>query len=188
MEKEELKEEELKESQEESVKEVEENLEDKVRELEEKVKKLEQVARASNSRAVELQREVEYLKERYRRDLEEQKKYGYERFALDVLEVLDNFERALEMGKLSSDASSIIQGVEMIYKELKRILEKHHIHEIEVEGKEFDPYTAEAVETQPTSEAPPNTVIKVIRKGYRLHEKVIRPARVVVSVSEEEIT
>jgi molecular chaperone GrpE len=185
--KEELKEEELKESSKDDS-EQEENLKEKVKELEEKVKKLEQIARASNSRAVELQREIDYLKERYRRDLEEQRKYGYERFALDILEILDNFERALEMGKLSSEASSIIQGVEMIYRELKRILEKHHIQEIEVEGKEFDPYMAEAVETQPSSEVPPNTVVRVIRKGYKLHEKVIRPARVVVSVSEEEIT
>ncbi len=185
MEKEELKE--SKEEKEETVEE-KEALEERLKELEQKVKKLEQVARASNSRAVELQREVEYLKDRYRRDLEEQKKYGYENFAIDILEVLDNFERALEIGKASSDTGSILQGVEMIYKELKRILEKHHIHEIEVEGKEFDPYTAEAVETQPSSEVPPNTVLSVIRKGYRLHEKVIRPARVVVSVSEEEIT
>ncbi len=183
-----MEKEELKESEEESKEQEEEVLEDRLKELEEKVKKLEQVARLSNSRAVELQREMDYLKERYRRDLEEQKKYGYEKLALDVLEILDNFERALEMGRASEDKDSILQGVEMIYKELKRILEKHHIYEIEVEGKEFDPYTAEAVETQPSSDHPPNTVIRVIRKGYRLHEKVIRPARVVVSVSEEEIT
>ncbi len=183
-----MEKEELKESEEESKEQEEEVLEDRLRELEEKVKKLEQVARLSNSRAVELQREIDYLKERYRRDLEEQKKYGYEKLALDVLEILDNFERALEMGRASEDKDSILQGVEMIYRELKRILEKHHIYEIEVEGKEFDPYTAEAVETQPSSDHPSNTVIRVIRKGYRLHEKVIRPARVVVSVSEEEIT
>ncbi len=183
-----MEKEELKESEEESKEQEEEVLEDRLKELEEKVKKLEQVAKVSNSRAVELQREIDYLKERYRRDLEEQKKYGYEKLALDVLEILDNFERALEMGRASEDKDSILQGVEMIYRELKRILEKHHIYEIEVEGKEFDPYTAEAVETQPSSDYPPNTVIRVIRKGYRLHEKVIRPARVVVSVSEEEIT
>ena len=166
----------------------EEELENQIRELQEKVKKLENVAKVSNSRIVELQTELEYMKERYRKDLEEQRKYGYEKFAIDILDVIDNFERALESGKISGDFESFIKGVEMIYKELLSILEKYNIKEIDVEGKEFDPYTSEAVEKVVTEDYPPNTVVKVIRKGYMLHDKVIRPARVAVSAEKEEIT
>ncbi len=160
--------------------------EKKIKELEEKVSKLEQVARFANQRYVELQREFELFKERYRRDMEEQRKYGYEKFALEMLEVVDNFERAFD--SVSESHTPILQGFQLIYRELKRILEKYGIKEIQIEGKEFDPYLAEAVEKEYNPDVPPNTVIRVVRKGYMLHERVLRPAKVVVSVQEEEIT
>ena len=158
----------------------------RIKELEEKVARLEGITRAVNQRYVDLQRELEYYKERYRRDVEELRKYGYEKFALDLLEVVDNFERAFS---LAGDVSeSVLKGFEMIYKDLLRILEKYNIKEIDVLGKAFDPYVAEAVDREFNQDVPPNTVVKVLRKGYYIHEKVLRPARVVVSYSEEEIT
>ena len=163
-------------------------LKEKVKELEEKVKRLEAVAKTANVRAADLQRELEYMKERYRRDLDEQRRFGYEKLAYDLLGVLDNFERALEAVEVTRDFDSLLQGVRMIHDELKKILEKYNIREMDLLGKEFDPYLAEAVETVKTQEHPPNTVVKVVQKGYMIHEKVLRPAKVVVSVSEEEIT
>ncbi len=165
-----------------------ESLRKRVNELEEKVQKLERIAKNSNIRAAELQRELEYMKERYRRDLEEQRKYGHETFVLDVLSVLDDFERALSVSRNTKDFDSLLKGVEMIYNEFKRILEKHNVIELDVEGKEFDPYTAEAVETISDQNCMPNTVVKVIQKGYKLHDKIIRPAKVIVSIQREEIT
>jgi molecular chaperone GrpE len=168
-----------------------EALRKKVADLEEKLKKLEQIARNSNIRAAELQKELEYFKERYRRDLEEQRKYAPEAIAVDLLGVLDNFERAYTAASSTRDFDSLLKGIELILSDLKKILEKHGIREIELEGREFDPFLAEAVETKISPEHPPNTVIKVIQKGYVLHDRVIRPARVIVSVSgeeEEEIT
>ncbi|WP_457600092.1 nucleotide exchange factor GrpE, partial [Hydrogenivirga sp.] len=175
--KEELKEE-IEEVKEELKKEEKEHEELKAQlaELEEKVKRLEAIAKNSNIRAAELQREMEYLKERYRRDLEEQRKFGHEKLALDILSILDNFERALSAAATTRDFDSLLKGVEMIYTELKRVLERYDIREIEIEGREFDPYLAEAVETVATDEHPPNTVVRVVQKGYRLHDKVIRPA------------
>ncbi|RLJ70945.1 molecular chaperone GrpE [Hydrogenivirga caldilitoris] len=187
--KEELKEEieEVKEELKKEEEEVEE-LQNRIRELEEKVKKLETIAKNSNIRAAELQREIEYLKERYRKDIEEQRKFGYEALTLDILNVLDNFERALSAAATTKDFDSLLRGVEMIYSELRRILERYNVQEIDIQGKEFDPYLAEAVETVQAQEHPPNTVVKVLQKGYKLHGKVIRPAKVVVSLPEEEIT
>ncbi|MFN3814287.1 MAG: nucleotide exchange factor GrpE [Aquificaceae bacterium] len=171
------------------VEEVKEELkeeEKKIRELEEKLIKLEQVARFANQRYIELQRDFDLFKERYRRDLEEQKKFGYEKFALDLLEIVDNFERAFF--SVPEGSGAILKGFELVYRELKRILEKYGIREIETEGKEFDPYKAEAVDKEYNPNVPSNTVVKVLRKGYSLHDRVLRPARVVVSISEEEIT
>ena len=178
--------EETQEKKEENIEKELEELRKREQELEEKIKKLENIAKNSNLRVAELQREIEYLKERYRRDLEEQRKYCYERFAYDLLEVMDNFERALDYARKTEDIKSIVMGIEMVYSEMKKIFEKYGITEIEIEGKEFDPYVAEAVEKVETTEVPPNTVVKVIRKGYRIHEKVLRPARVAVAVAPEE--
>ncbi len=158
----------------------------RIKELEERVSKLEQVARFSNQRLVELQKDYELLKERYRKDLEEFRKYGYEKFALDILEVLDNLERALETR--TEDINALRAGVEMIYRQLVAVLEKHGVRAMDLDGREFDPMLAEAVERELSLESPPNTVIRTIRKGYYLHERVLRPARVVVSYAEEEVT
>ncbi|RMG99582.1 MAG: nucleotide exchange factor GrpE [Aquificota bacterium] len=163
----------------------EENQE-RLKELEEKISKLEQNARLVNQRYVELLKEYEYLKERYRKDLEELKRYGHERLAYDLLEVVDNFERALNYeGK---DLEGFKKGVELIYRELLRILEKHGVRALELEGQVFDPYLAEAVDKEFNPDLPQNTVLRVERKGYVIYEKVLRPAKVVVSYAEEEIT
>ncbi len=188
MEEKEIKNQESQETEKNSIEKELEELRKREQELEEKVKKLENIAKNSNLRVAELQREIEYLKERYRRDLEEQRKYCYERFAYDLLEVMDNFERALDYARKTQDIKSIVMGIEMVYSEMKKIFEKYGITEIEMEGKEFDPYVAEAVEKVETTEAPPNTVVKIIRKGYRIHEKVLRPARVAVAVAPQEPT
>ena len=126
------------------------------------------------------------MKERYRRDLEEFRKYGYESLALDILEVLDNFERALETK--TEDINALRAGVEMIYRQILAILEKYGIRAMDLDNKEFDPMLAEAVEKELSLDHPPNTVIRTIRKGYYLHDRVLRPGRVVVSYTEEEVT
>jgi molecular chaperone GrpE len=160
--------------------------EKRLKELEEKLTKLENIARVANQRLVELQREYELLKERYRRDIEEFRRYGHDRFALDVLEVLDNLERALE--SKAESVQTLREGIELIYRQFLSVLEKHGIRVIELEGKEFDPNLAEAVDRELSLDYPPNTVLRTLRKGYYLHDRVLRPARVIVSYSEEEIT
>jgi molecular chaperone GrpE len=160
--------------------------EKRLKELEERLTKLENIARVANQRLVELQREYELLKERYRRDIEEFRKYGHDRLALDVLEVLDNLERALE--SKAESVQALRSGIELIYRQFLNVLEKHGIRAIELEGKEFDPNLAEAVDREFSLDYPTNTVLRTLRKGYYLHDRVLRPARVVVSYSEEEIT
>ena len=165
---------------------LEEEEERRCKGLEEKLTKLENIAKVANQRFVECQREYELLKERYRRDIEEFRRYGHDRFALDVLEVLDNLERALE--SKAESAQALREGIELIYRQFLSVLEKHGIRAIELDGKEFDPNLAEAVDRELSLDYPPNTVLRTLRKGYYLYDRILRPARVVVSYSEEEIT
>ena len=155
--------------------------------LEEKVKKLEDLAKASNERYISLQRELEFVRDRHRRELEEKTLYGIEKFAKDLLEVMDNFERALKHMEGLEGCSEAYKGVEMIYNQLKRVLEKHGVVQIEVE--KFDHSLCEAVGTVPTNDVEENTILEVVQKGYKLHDRVLRPAKVIVAVPrEEEIT
>ena len=154
--------------------------------LEEKVKKLENLAKVSNERYISLQRELEFVRDRHRRELEEKTLYGIEKFAKDLLEVVDNFERALKHMEGMEGCGEALKGVEMIYNQLKRVLEKHGVVQIEVE--KFDHSLCEAVGTVPTDEVEENTILEVVQKGYKLHDRVLRPAKVIVAVPKEEVT
>ncbi len=158
----------------------------------EKYVKLENMLKTLNERQVSMAREVEQLKEHYRKELESLRKYGHEKLVKDMLDVIDNFERALEQLKSlnteDSTIKSILLGIDMIYKDLKNILHKHGVEEIDLQGQLFDPNLAEAIETVEDDSLAPDTVVKTTFKGYRLHDKVLRAAKVVVNVSKEEIT
>jgi len=158
-----------------------------VSQLEEKVKKLETLAKVSNERYLSLQRELEFVKDRHRRQLEEKDRYGIEKFAKDLLEVVDNFERALKHMEGLDGCAEAFKGVEMIYKQLLRVLEKHGVVPIEVE--KFDHALCEAVGTVPTEGASGEEILEVVQRGYMLHDRVLRPAKVIVAVpKDEEIT
>jgi molecular chaperone GrpE len=167
-------------------KEVEE-LKNYINQLEEKVKKLENLAKASNERYLNLQRELEFVKEKHKRELKEKDLYGVEKFAKDLLEILDNFERALKHMEALEGCKDALIGVEMIYKQLLKVFEKHGITPIEVE--KFDHALCEAVGTVPTDEVEENTILEVVQRGYKLHDRVLRPAKVIVAVPKnQEIT
>ncbi|RTZ60752.1 MAG: nucleotide exchange factor GrpE [Gammaproteobacteria bacterium] len=152
--------------------------------LEEKVKKLENLAKVSNERYLNLQRELEFLKDKHRRELEELKRYCLEKFAKDLLEVADNLERAIEHLRNNEGCKETFAGIEMIYGQLRRVFEKHGITPIEVE--KFDHALCEAVSTVQTDEVEENTILEVVQKGYKLHDRILRPAKVVVAVKKEE--
>ena len=76
---------------------------------------------------------------------------------------------------------SLLQGVELVQREFLAVLAKHNIHEIDADGKPFDPNVHEAMAQAPSANVPPNTVVSVFQKGYQLHDRLIRPARVVVA-------
>ena len=121
----------------------------------------------------------------FRRRTEKEKSdiyaFANEKFALGLLEVMDNFERAMEHAADSSDPK-LAEGMQLILKQLQGVLEKNNVEEIEALGKPFDPNYHNAVMTEAAEEGTePNTVTKVLQKGYMLNKKVIRPSMVAVA-------
>ena len=123
---------------------------------------------------------AEFQNFRRRTDKEKSDIYAFanEKFAMGLLEVVDNFERAMEHGSESDPKFS--EGMQLILKQLQGVLEKNNVEEIEVLGKPFDPNYHNAVMTE-AAEAESGTVTKVLQKGYMLNKKVIRPSMVAVA-------
>jgi len=123
---------------------------------------------------------VNYQK-RSREQADRDRLYAAAPLAGDLVSVLDNFERALEAGR-ASGASSIVEGLEIVHKQLLAALAKHGIEPIPALGQAFDPNLHEALMQQPDALHPEGTVVSELGKGYRLRDRVLRPSRVAVSV------
>lgn len=122
----------------------------------------------------------------YRKRVEKEKqdlmKYANEKIMKDLIQVHDNVERAIgAMDKENEALTSVINGVEMIKKSFDDILERYGISEVDAVGQPFNPDHHHAVMTEEREGVEANTVLEVFQKGYKLHEKVIRPSMVKVS-------
>ena len=168
--KEEAKEEEKEVTQQEAV----EKEEKKEAGPEEKIKELE-------DRLLRLAAEYENYRKRSAREFQYLCQNANENIILKLLDTLDNFERALDAAKNSTDYESFRQGVELIYTHLKELLEKEGLKEIEAVCKPFDPNFHEAVTQCQSEEHEEGIVADEMCKGYMLNEKLLRPSKVVVS-------
>ena len=148
----------------------------KVKELEQQIKELEQKV---------LMKDADLINYRKRKDEEYSKmiKYANEDLVKEILPVLDNFERAINMDddNLDDEVSKFLSGFKMIYCHLKDGLEKYEVKAIDGNNKPFDPTYHQAVLTEKRDDLKPGMVIEVMQKGYLLKDKVIRPAMVRVS-------
>ena len=125
-------------------------------------------------------------RKRTEREKEEFQQFALESLLLQMLSVLGNFERALE--HIPADAPrAFVEGVTLIYKQLREVLAKQGLVEIDAAGEMFDPRIHEAVETEAREDAPHHQVLKVVQRGYRLGRRVLRPALVKVCVHPEEM-
>ena len=139
-----------------------------------------------NDKLLRLSAEFDNFRKRNNREKEELRKYATENLIVSMLEICDNFERALESVKAVDNNKSILEGVEMVYKQFIAILENEGVKKIECKGEEFDPHLHEAMMHIETSEYPDNTIIDVHKPGYTLHSKVIRPVMVTVAKKPED--
>jgi molecular chaperone GrpE len=134
------------------------------------------------SRLKYLQAEFENYKKRMQRERQETTKFANEKLILSLLEVVDNLERAIEAGeKMDSNKKSILEGIQITYKQLMSILEKEGLECIRAEGGIFDPYLHECVMTENTDKMEEDTVVQVLLKGYTLNSRVIRHSKVKIS-------
>ena len=143
---------------------------------------------ALKAEAEKYKNEYLYLRaefENYRRNVIKERsdlmKYGNERLVVDILGVLDNFERALEMKPTPESLQNYIKGIEMTQQELKNVLTKFGVTEIPAQGAQFDPTVHEALSSEETSSVKPGFISRVFKKPYKLFDKIIRPGQVVVA-------
>jgi molecular chaperone GrpE len=130
------------------------------------------------------QAELENYRKRARRELEDERRYAEIGLLRDLLPVMDNVTRAIDAAEKKADAASLLEGFKMVNQQLGNVLKKHGLKTIEAEGLQFDPAHHEAVMQQPSTEHPENTVMAAVQTGYQLHDRVVRPAQVVVSKKE----
>jgi molecular chaperone GrpE len=128
-----------------------------------------------------MQAETENTRKRLTRDLERSRKFALERVMKDLLQVRDSLERGLEVEAENATVDALIEGQELTLKILNKVLEDHNLEIIDPSGQPFDPELHEAMTVLPSPEHEENTVIEVLQKGFRLHDRLIRPAMVVVS-------
>ncbi len=138
------------------------------------------------NRALRAQAELENFRKRVYRQMDEDRKYALMPFLRDLLPVLDNLQRALEAAEKHATAGdSLLEGVRLVQQQWRDVFEKHHCTVIDAEGTLFDPHVHEAIAQFPHPEVPADHVIQVTQTGYLLHDRVVRPSRVVVSGGAE---
>ena len=131
-----------------------------------------------------LKADLENYKKRTARERDEFVKFANEGLILDLLDVYENLERALDTARKSSD-DKMAKGLEMIYGNMKAVLEKYGLKPIKAVGEKFDPYLHEAVMQEVSDDHEDETVLEEYQKGYTLNMKVIRYAKVKVSKRSE---
>lgn len=108
-------------------------------------------------------------------------KYGSERVFTELLDVLDNFDRALEAKLTPETIENYKTGISLTANELRKVLQKFGVQEVECLGAAFDPNQHEALSSEESAEQPAGHITRVFKKAYKLHDRIIRPAQVVVA-------
>lgn len=136
---------------------------------------------AANDRLLRLQAEMQNLRNRTSREIADERRYAAMPVLRDLLPVIDNIDRALEAAEKAGEAENLLAGFRLVRQQLVTILAQHHCELIEAAGEPFDPNFHEAILQQPAADVPPGTVTMVTQTGYKLHDRVVRPAQVIVS-------
>jgi molecular chaperone GrpE len=127
--------------------------------------------------------EFENYQKRVARDLATERRFAQAPLAADLLGPIDNLDRATAAAQQAGETGPLVQGVALVQNQLLDILRRHGITRIDAEGKPFDANVHEAVMQQPSKDQPPFTVLKVLEPGYMIHDRVLRPARVIVATA-----
>ena len=145
----------------------------------------------AQDRLVRLQADFENFRRRAMKERTEDRQYGHQNLIKDLLSTVDNLDRAIDHARGATDSGSgglgsLLQGVELVQRELLGVMAKHGVNEIEALGKPFDPALHEAMAQSPNDSVPANTIVQVLEKGYQLRGRLVRPSRVIVAQPPED--
>lgn len=161
--------------------EAEEMQEEELTEEQKIIEQLEKEKEELNNRLLRVHADYDNFRRRTREEKERDAKYRSQNLVEEILPVLDNFERALNVETTNDESKSILQGMDMIYRQLLEALKKEGVSVIEAVGKPFDPNYHQAVMQVEEDGYESNTVVEELQKGYMLNDRVIRPSMVKVN-------
>ena len=150
---------------------------------EEKIEKAEAEAKEAYDRFLRASAELENYKKRTQKEMADFRKYANASLVKALLGVVDNLERAIDSSNGSNGEGTLSEGLDLTLKELLKILKEFHACPIEALGKPFDPCYHQAMMQEETTDQPENVVLNELQKGYMIHDRLLRPAMVVVSTS-----
>jgi molecular chaperone GrpE len=132
------------------------------------------------------QADTENVRKRAERDAGNLLKYGAEKLLAELLSVCDSLELGLRAAREAGAPDAVVDGMELTRRQLAQVLEKHGVSVVDPAAQAFDPTEHEAMSMVPTAEVPAGHVVQVLQKGYRLHDRILRPAMVVVAQAAAE--
>jgi molecular chaperone GrpE len=154
-----------------------------LKEMQARFEAKEEEAKEAYDRLLRVTADFENYKKRSSREMDEFKKYANQSLLKEMLSVVDNLELAITSSNDGKKADqTLIEGLNLTLNEILRVFEKFNVTPIEAQGKTFDPAYHEAVMREETDDYPENTVISEFQKGYLIHDRLLRPAMVVVAV------
>lgn len=125
--------------------------------------------------------DLDNYRRRVVKESEQERRYAVLPLARDLLPALDNLHRALDAAKNASDVAQLAQGVQMVSRQFDEILARHSVVPISAAGQPFDPNLHQAIQQVPSPDKPPMTVLTECERGYKLHDRVVRPSTVIVA-------
>lgn len=126
--------------------------------------------------------EMDNFRKRMKKEKEDFQRFVLSEFILHLLEIYDNFERAIRSHSAEDSTQSILSGIQMIFKQLQELLRKYRVEEVDPQGKPFNPNFHQALSREESSDSEEPTVVEVYQKGFLYHKKLLRPALVKVAV------
>jgi molecular chaperone GrpE len=143
-----------------------------------------QQLRDAEDRVLRTQAELENFRKRSRREYEDAQRYREMDLLRDLIPVLDTVLRAVDASEKTTDVESLRSGFRMTAQQIEKLLDSHGCKTIEADGQPFDPNVHDAILQQVVPDAKPGTIVGVASRGYRLHDRVVRPAQVIVAKEE----
>jgi len=150
----------------------------------EDLEKLQAEVDEHRDRYMRLAAEMDNLRKRSARETDQARQFGIERFASELLSVVDSLEMGVAAGA-DSTAEALLEGSEATLRLLLGAMDKQGVQVVDPDGEPFDPQFHEAIATQPSATAEPDSVLMVVQKGYSLNGRLLRPARVIVAAAQD---